>query len=665
MRLGAARQKLYEMDRKMNCKLILALLALPFVAQAQEKDDSVFSTETLRQVVVTGTRTPKLLSKSPVLTQVITHKDIEKADATNLRDLLQQMLPGVEFSYAMNQMVHMNFSGFGGQSVLVLVDGERLAGETMDDVDFARLNMQNIDHIEIVKSAASALYGSNSAGGVINIITKKAPRKVGLDLNGRVGKHGEQRYGVALSLGDRKWGNRIDVSRTAMDNYNVSSGPNPVSRVVSTIYGDKTWNVADKATWRPSEKWTVTGKAGYFFRQMERSADSPERYRDFSGGVRAQWQISENDHLDLSYNFDQYDKSDYQRISRLDIRDYSNVQNSFRLLYNHDFGTLGELTAGADYMHDYLFNDKLQGQTRRQDSFDAFAQFDWNVTSRIEAVGALRYDYFSDERIQRVTPKLSLRYNPLPGLNLRLGYGMGFRAPTLKERYYEFDMAGIWIVEGNPDLKAETSQNFNASVEYTRGHYNFTISGYHNSVTNKIGSGAPFSVEGEVMPRLPYINLRDYLVCGVDATAQARWSNGLTARLSYAYVHEELPEDKGGRKINNQYLPARKHSLIAHVDWDHQFTRHYGLDVGLDGRFQSHVDNLEFVDYYDIDKGVMRIHYPSYMLWKLSMAHRVGSRVVVTLAVDNLLNYKPDYYYLNCPLTDGAAFMVGVKVRLF
>ena len=67
-----------------------------------------------------------------MLTKLITADDIMKTDATNLRDVLQQVIPGIEFSYAMNQQVHMNFSGFGGQSMLILVDGERLAGETMD-----------------------------------------------------------------------------------------------------------------------------------------------------------------------------------------------------------------------------------------------------------------------------------------------------------------------------------------------------------------------------------------------------------------------------------------------------------------------------------------------------------------------------------------------------
>ncbi|WP_423809501.1 TonB-dependent receptor plug domain-containing protein, partial [Prevotella corporis] len=129
--------------------------------------DSIWRNVDLEQVVVTGTRTPKLLAQTPVLTQVISQKDIQKADATDLKDLLQQVMPGVEFSYAMNQQVHLNLSGFGGQNVLILVDGERLAGETMDNVDFARIGMDNVDHIEIVKGAASALYGSNANGGVV------------------------------------------------------------------------------------------------------------------------------------------------------------------------------------------------------------------------------------------------------------------------------------------------------------------------------------------------------------------------------------------------------------------------------------------------------------------------------------------------------------------
>lgn len=635
----------------------------PAALRADLPGDSIYKCVEMEQVVVTGTRTPKLLANTPVLTKLITASDIAKADATNLRDLLQQVLPGVEFSYAMNQQVHMNFSGFGGQSMLILVDGERLAGETMDDVDFSRLCMDNVDHIEIVKGAASALYGSNAAGGVINIITKNGIRPFALNLNARLGRHHEQRYGLSWQQGTGRWSNLLTVNRNRSDNYDVHNGDNPVTRVVATIYGDATWNFKEQLSYRPSEKLSLTGRAGYFYRQLVRTSETPERYRDFSGGLRGIWKPDTHNSLDLSYAFDQYDKSDYQRITRLDIRDYSNVQNSLRLLYNHTFGSDDVLSLGADYMHDYLFNTNLEDRTRRQDSFDAFAQYDWNVSRQWEAVGALRYDYFSDGRISRLTPKVSVRYQPVRNLNFRASYGMGFRAPTLKEKYYNFDMAGIWIVEGNPALKPEVSHNFNLSADYTHRHYNFTLAAYYNRIRDKIATGAPFYKNpSDRIPHLPYLNLDDYSVSGGEATAQARWPNGLTARLSYAYTHERLPKDKNSNAVNNQYIPARKHSMTGHIDWDRQFSTAYGLNIGLDGRFLSAVDNQEFVDYYDISKGIRTIHYPAYALFKLSLVQRIGKAVKASVILDNLFNYKPEYYYLNCPLTDGTNLMVGLSV---
>ena len=635
----------------------------PAALRADLPGDSIYKCVEMEQVVVTGTRTPKLLANPPVLTKLITASDIAKADATNLRDLLQQVLPGVEFSYAMNQQVHMNFSGFGGQSMLILVDGERLAGETMDDVDFSRLCMDNVDHIEIVKGAASALYGSNAAGGVINIITKNGIRPFALNLNARLGRHHEQRYGLSWQQGAGRWSNLLTVNRNRSDNYDVHNGDNPVTRVVATIYGDATWNFKEQLSYRPSEKLSLTGRAGYFYRQLVRTSETPERYRDFSGGLRGIWKPDTHNSLDLSYAFDQYDKSDYQRITRLDIRDYSNVQNSLRLLYNHTFGSDDVLSLGADYMHDYLFNTNLEDRTRRQDSFDAFAQYDWNVSRQWEAVGALRYDYFSDGRISRLTPKVSVRYQPVRNLNFRASYGMGFRAPTLKEKYYNFDMAGIWIVEGNPALKPEVSHNFNLSADYTHRHYNFTLAAYYNRIRDKIATGAPFYKNpSDRIPHLPYLNLDDYSVSGGEATAQARWPNGLTARLSYAYTHERLPKDKNSNAVNNQYIPARKHSMTGHIDWDRQFSTAYGLNIGLDGRFLSAVDNQEFVDYYDISKGIRTIHYPAYALFKLSLVQRIGKAVKASVILDNLFNYKPEYYYLNCPLTDGTNLMVGLSV---
>ena len=627
--------------------------------------DSISRQFDLTEVVVTGTRTPKFLKDTPIQTRVIGSKDIAKLDATNVQDLLQQELPGVEFSYAMNQQTHLNFSGFGGQGVLFLVDGERLAGETMDDVDFTRLNMDNVERIEIVKGAASALYGSNATGGVINIITKKGKKPWTLNVNGRLAKHNEQRYGASFGLNSKHWNNMFTANFNRLDNYDVHSAENPVTRVIATVYGDKTANFKNQLVWSPTQNFSLTGRAGYFFRETVRTADLPERYRDFSGGLKMNWDITTDDALQLSYAFDQYDKSDYQKIRHLDIRDYSNVQNTFRLLYNHAFEGGDVLTIGSDYMHDYLMNTNLSNGTRKQDTFDVFAQYDWRISDQWEMVGALRYDYFSDGKDSHVTPKLNLRYTPIRNLSLRAGYGMGFRAPSLKEKYYNFDMSGIWIVEGNEHLKAEVSHNFNLSAEYTKGHYNYTASLYYNKVKNKLSTSAPYfkSVE-EKLPYLPYTNLDSYSVCGGEVGVQARWNNGFSARFTYAYTKEQLAKDKDGNTINNQYIPAREHAFNARMDYDHQFTKNYGLNIGLSGRYLSGVENVEYKNYYNVSEGTLTVSYPAYTIWKLSLVQRIGKAVKVTAALDNLFGYKPKYYYLNSPITDGVNLQVGLSVDI-
>lgn len=653
------------MQKQIFFSILMAGVACLSSSAQDAYTDTIYRKFDLDEVVVTGTRTPKFLKDTPIQTRVINAKEIARLDATNVQDLLQQELPGVEFTYAMNQQTHLNFSGFGGQGVLFLVDGERLAGETMDDVDFTRLSMDNVERIEIVKGAASALYGSNATGGVINIITKKSQKPVTLNVNARYAKHNEQRYGGTFGLNGKHWNNMFTVNFNRMDNYDVHSASNPVTRIISTVYGDKTINFKDQLVWSSNKNFHLSGRAGYFFRETVRSADQPERYRDFSGGLGMQWNISEHDDFQASYAFDQYDKSDYQRITKLDIRDYSNVQNSLRLLYNHRFDRGDVLTIGSDFMHDYLYNTNLENETRNQNSWDLFGQYDWRISDQWEAVGAVRYDYFSDGKESHVTPKLNVCYKPIYNLSIRAGYGMGFRAPTLKEKYYNFDMAGIWIVEGNANLKSEVSHNFNLSAEFTKGHYNLTGSVYYNKVKNKLATSAPyFKTPNDKLPYLPYANLDDYSVCGGEIGAQAKWNNGLGARLTYAYTKEQLAKDKDGHTINNQYIPAREHALNARVDFDKQFSKKYGLNIALQGRVLSGVENVEYKDHYDVSKGTITVEYPAYTIWKLSVVQRVGNAVKVTAALDNVFGYKPKYYYLNSPITDGVNFQIGMSIDI-
>ena len=647
------------MQMKTLSALFLMTAASVSVAQAQQMQeadtDSLYRSFDLHNVVVTGTRTPKLLKNTPIQTRLITAKEIEHADATNLQDLLQQELPGVEFSYAMNQQVNMNFSGFAGQGILILVDGERLAGETMENTDFARLNMGNVARIEIVKGAASAIYGSNATGGVINIITKDAQKPWALNLNTRFSDHNEQRYGGSFSLKHKQISNTFNVAHTTIDTYDVCRNTKDDCDFRS-VYGGKTWNINDKFIYQPTRDLKLTARAGYFFRERLYNVDTPDRYRDFSGGVRGEWSISDKDHLELAYAYDQYDKSDFIRQFQKDIRDYSNVQHSVRSLYTRTLRESDALTLGGDFMRDYLQSYQFNaGETHDQVTADLFTQYDWNINRHWELVGALRWDYFSDGNNSQVTGKLGFRYNT-GNLTVRGGYAGGFRAPTLKEKYMNFDMTGIFDIHGNRNLSAEKSHNFNVSAEYSYENYNFTVGGNYNSIKNKISTSAVMYDEHDD-PYIEYMNVGKLEVFGFEANARAHWRNGITVCLGYNYTHEQ-----SYNQTATQYCPARPHALNCKLDWTKRWRPNYKTSLTVTGRVLSKVTYTSMYMYEPFEQ--YDVTNPAYTLWKVQLAQTLFKGCRVNVAVDNIFNYSPKVYSFNAPTTLGANLMVGLSLDL-
>ena len=137
-----------------------------------------------------------------------------------------------------------------------------MAGEAMDDVDFTRLNMANVERIEIVKGAASALYGSSANGGVVNIITKEGNEPWSLNVNARMGRHNAQRAGLSFGTKGQKLRNLLTATYTSTDEFEVHNAENPVTQVVTTIYGEHTVNVKDQLTFTPTERLKPPGRAG-------------------------------------------------------------------------------------------------------------------------------------------------------------------------------------------------------------------------------------------------------------------------------------------------------------------------------------------------------------------------------------------------------------------
>lgn len=600
----------------------------------------------LGTVVVTGTRTPKLLKDAPIVTRVLSHGDIKKADATHIGDLLQSELPGIEFSYSMNQQTSLNMQGFGGNSVLFLVDGERLAGETLDNIDYSRLNMDNVGRVEIVKGAASSLYGSNAVGGVVNIISQDSKEPWSVNLNTRFGANNNQRYGLSVGFNQGIVQSMTNVQHTIVDAIELKNEGD-----YGTVYGSKTWSVKERLVVTPIEKLKLTGRMGYFFRERNSSEISKERYRDFSGGLKGNYDFGAADNVELSYSFDQYDKSDYQPINDMDVRDYSNVQHTVRGIYNHTFGANNILTLGGDFMRDYLMSYQFSdGGSYTQYTTDAFAQFDWNPTTRVNVITGLRFDHYSEADVKHLSPKAGVMYK-FKNFSLRGSYAGGFRAPTLKEMYMNFDMASIFMIYGNKDLKAESSHNFSLSGEYMKGRYNVTVTGFYNIVDNRITTAWNDELKGQV-----YTNMAKLQVYGVDANAMAKFPCGITARLSYAYTREHI---KKGEPLTSS---TRPHTATTRIEYG-KYWKNYGFNLALNGRFLSKVTTDVYTSSSSYEE-TERQTYPAYMIWKLSMANRIWKGVNLTLTVDNLFNYVPSYYYSNSPSTTGTTFMAGLSIDI-
>lgn len=597
----------------------------------------------MEAVVVTGTRTPKLLKNSPVVTRVITADDIKKADAGNIRDLLETELPGIEFSYSMNQQVSVNMQGFGGMAVLFLVDGERLAGETLDNVDYSRLNMDNVERIEIVKGAASSLYGSNAVGGVVNIITKKLTDPWSVNLNTRWGKHNEQRHGGAVGFRAGKVSSMTNFQYSSIDSYDLGEGD------YSTLYGNYSYNLKEQLSYKLSKRVNLTARGGYFFRERDYQPTEKDRYRDFNGGLKMYYTAGEKNNLEVGYNFDRYDKSNYYTKKEKDIREYSNRQHSGRLLYNHFFGEKNTLTVGGDYLNDYLMSYQfVDNGSYTRSTADIFVQNDWNITDRLNMILGIRWDYDSKSEKIYGSPKLSLMYK-IGNCSLRTSFASGFRAPTLKEMYMNFNMNNIFMIYGNPDLEPETSNNFTLSAEIMKSRYNFTVTGYYNRVENRINT-----VWNDDLKGMQYVNTEDVKILGVDANFLVKYPCGFGAKISYVYTHEFLGD--GIVKTSD----TRPHSATMRVEYG-KVLKNYSFNIALSGRVMSEVNTHTLITGGNTYE---KVNYPAYTTWKLIATQQIWKPFTLTLTVDNLFDYSPSYRYYNSPSMNGVGFAAGLSMNL-
>jgi vitamin B12 transporter len=196
--------------------LSLALAAaFPIHAQVQ-----------LPETVVTASRVATPITDVIADVSVIDRATLDLAGQSSLRDLLSQ-LPGVQMTTngSYRSATGIFLRGSSTSQTLVLVDGVRVGSATSGGGSFENLPLSRIERIEVLRGAASALYGPDAVGGVIQIFTREPGDGMQLDANIGGGTDGQQQAGASIRGTSGAIGYSLGVSRERATGISVISNP--------------------------------------------------------------------------------------------------------------------------------------------------------------------------------------------------------------------------------------------------------------------------------------------------------------------------------------------------------------------------------------------------------------------------------------------------------
>ncbi len=449
-----------------------------FAALPAKAEDTV----QLKEVVVTATKTEKEPQDVTQDVTVITSDQIQRSAAQTAAEVIDRA-SGIKITETggPGSVTEINIRGANAEQVLILLDGRRLNSPSAGGYDMSNLPvpLEDIERIEIVRGASSALYGADAVGGVVNIITKK-PAGLETTVKAEAGTHGWQDYTVGNS-------NKIDKFY-----YSISGGIQKYDgfRINSDL-----------------DQWKAAAKVGYdhsadtnlelAFDALGKEIGVPGS-KDFPTPLAREW--DRNHGVSVAY------KTKFTKELDLKLTAFQN-QDDIRFIGPNDFfpqhsETTSTLT-GAEAQMNWLISSwnmlTLGGETRQNhlngldfvvpsrspgvhtDSVLAgYLQDEISVGESLVVVLGVREDnnsVFGSE----LSPKVSARYIVSgTGTIIRASAGKAFRAPTLNELFWQYD----GFAQGNPNLQAEISREYEAGVEQPFGKGNsirFTYFGRHVS----------------------------------------------------------------------------------------------------------------------------------------------------------------------------------------
>lgn len=602
------------------------------------------------EVVITGTRTEKRLSEVPVLTTIIRDRDIQKAGSTSTLEALQDNIPGIVISpNAMGN--NLRIKGLNSRYILFLVDGERLVCEGAGgNVNLDQIDVSNIKKIEMISGAASALYGSNAVGAVINIITKEPIHKFEAGANLIAESKNTWKAKIDAGLNFKKTKALVGAFRNSSDGFGSNGEGAYAAR-----YEDYGANL--KFGYKPVERADINITGRYFRHETFNPAGSMNVAHPLTntiavganGGYRS---VDERNNFRASVNYDMFFDHDVLEKKGNELKKNNRTSYlSSRVVNTFKPTPKWEIVGGIEYNHEESFSAKSFGAlpaNKKLDDLNLFAQGEYKVLKNLDIVAGARYTYNTQFK-SAFTPKVSLMYS-IAGFRIRAGLGSAFRAPTVKELYYDFDHQGMFWVYGNPDLKAEKGLYSSLSVEYAKGYLNVSASGYYNNIKNKITQYDVINTGGA--NEKYYKNVSSASLMGVDVNISYTFFRELTLKGSYSYC------DARDNSTKLQIESNVKHSSTVSATWNGKIARS-PFSLQFAGRVNSPILYQQMLTGSNGEQTPVLTESKPYSIWKAVFVKpfRIKEHTLeLTLKCDNIFNFKEASY-----INPGRQYLIGIR----
>lgn len=552
--------------------------------------------------------------------EVFDTKFIEQSNSRSVPQLLNNAL-GVDVKDS-GSTSSISLRGFNSSHTLVLVDGLRRTGK-YGSFDLTSVQLENIERIEIVRGPMSALYGADGIAGVINIITKKNPKKdyLKVSLLGGVAQNGQRETYITKLNGAKVQENISHIYAIELrekNDYRLDK-----SSIDTDLKDESRQFLSYSNAIKLSDNDKLNTRLEY-----SRQDDKGKNYANSDIYEKEnRYQIStQYNHIDENFVFDSnlaygYSDTDVDRGSGSETTEYKQLEfnNYFRHYTNDEMTNI----FGAGYKNDDIKVSMYTKEASR-DNFNLLFQNEYYLSDSLVTNFGLRYDNFSDFG-DTLNPKVSLMYK-LSNFNFRTSYGEAFKAPSFTNMYSHFTRSAgpvVYDISGNENLKPEESKTYEFSASYNKDNFDFEIVHHRSKLDNLINS---YTVSFNPLSRTSYTsykNIDKATINGTEISTKYNFKNGLGINLAWEYL--DTKDKTTNQKLTGSAQTTLKMNLSYEVN-----------------NFGAYLNLKKYNNYYGTNESRVNT-YSDYALADLKVNYKFSKQLEWFAGIDNIQDKQMPY----------------------